>query len=247
MKRVLLALLLAGLLAVTALGSASTARAMTGGPNVICGPGGCGGGGGGTLCNEVPDPNTAGWYRTYAGYSKNAVPGLGSNINGQVRLNSGTVYNGGFVAGWLGVAHFNASGVLDRWVQGGVLTYHYSGPYLYLEYNTNGLSSGEHILLEGAASFGMNYGVTITQEASLPGYWDANVAGHQITVNLGSMSTSQFTSESFDTDSTNCNALDVTFSSVNPWGTGSMSASQYGPSFLENIGTNTWESVQVHY
>ena len=86
----------------------------------MCGPD-CGGGGG-TLCDQVPDPDNPGWYRTYAGYSRGSVPGLNSNTNGLVKMNSSTIYNSGDAAAWIGVGYFDASGV-NRWGRAGLANY----------------------------------------------------------------------------------------------------------------------------
>ena len=211
-------------------------------PDTLCPPSGCGGGGGsGYTCANNPK---FGGYYSYAGREKQTSPAIGGHISATVRMNYDVMYvNANHVADWVGTV--NSGG--DAWIQAGVEetqgdTTH-PGLRLYLEYSPGGFNNVPIDL--GPASYGVNYTVVITKVSSTSWTASVNGLGGGTTYNLNfSGYNEQYTSESYDLVSNNCNFLDATIASTYPWARTQMFAALDSPDYFQNEGTNGWESIQ---
>lgn len=243
MKKLLLALLAAGLLTVSA--GATTAGTkprftpvftpLPSSPLVLCGPG-CGGGGDGVDCNNNYDPSQ-GVYRNYTGYYKETIPAVNGSISANIDMVSAHITStGDAVVAWTGV---DGSG---GWIQGG-LDATPSGLLRYVEWN-NGT---EHFSSVGSASYGTAYSVVVTRTAS--GTWQASVGGSTpiSTSSIGTPVETQTHTESLDeVPGTSCNGLDAIFKSMSP-ARNTMTNDTEAPDYIENLGAATFEGVQLQY
>jgi len=184
---------------------------------VLCDPTGCGGGGGGGNPTCTPGPNV----RYYAGYNHDK-PGIGSSVQAIIGEYVGSVVNGSFIAGWVGVAS-NASdshGPLN-WLQTG-LEKDNGGLTFYIEDRVNGTWPTSHEFPLGApnppAQESTQYLFTVTHNSS--SNWTATIKTYPglallyTVTKTVSVDYSSITGETGDINSTSCNSMEFAF-----WGT----------------------------
>jgi hypothetical protein len=181
------------------------------------GPDNCTGvdcGGGGDTCYGKYQ---YGGYYDWGGYSHDVGPAVGTTASATVKMLSDALrLSGDHVAAYVDVENTTNT----KWIQTGVEQEYGNSLEKYIEYN----DGTDHIIWEGAASFGSGYAVSIQQTSS--GVYKATVAGSSLTETLGftgSQATTDYSGESFDLSPTNCNNYDAVFSSLSPWTTSSSS------------------------
>jgi hypothetical protein len=197
-------------------------------PGVICGTG-CNGGGSETCYSHPHYPPN----RSYAGYEWQGLPAPGAWIVSYIRMNYDLLtITGNFTAAWVGVTNSTGS----TWVQTGITDGGFgNGLRLYIELG------GQPAYDLGPASYNTNYLAGVANLGN--GIWRAQINGMSMDFNAGTMAVSQFTSESYDQNATNCNQVIADFTGSTPSKSG-MSFDMSTPNDYVTPISGGWESVQ---
>lgn len=178
-------------------------------PYVSCGPGGCGDPGSGSSCPYGG--------REYAGYS-HAQPHIGNSAGAIIGDYYSQLYNGGMVAGWVGVSSSasDTHGPL-RWLQLG-LTVDSGGLAFYIETRNGDWSTHNFPVYSYTAQYSTQYQFSLYHNGS--GSWTATIStypGGQVLFNYPfnvAVDNLQYNGEAWNYNSSVCNVMEFAF-----WGT----------------------------
>ena len=174
--------------------------------------------------------------RSYAGYAHAAQP-IGSTAALNLIDVGDTLWNNGFVAGWIGVTQYSGATPV-KWLQVGLAHRYGSNLAFYIESNDG--TGAREVYWEPIAQYNVPYYLQIYHAGN--GVWTASINGVSYTQsNLQQNSGLQMISEAFNVTSS-CNAMNFSVS-WSPWPTSDMTHSADYPYFITGVTTRGWSAM----